>query len=133
MSKFASKILNHKKWLDTHGNDGVRLEVFDGEFEDLELTGIDLFSVAFPGTLFKNCIIRRTNLNKSNLASVIFENCDLSETTFRKSNLDYASFFNCKLRHTSFFKSTLYEAKFVNTNLDSVDFLNAYTLGMTTT
>jgi len=130
-TELTSKIAEHKIWLETQGNCGARLEIFEGIFEELKLVDVDLFDAVLTGTTFKNCIITKTNLNKSNLASITFENCDLSESTFNKSNLDYAFFYNCNLHKISFFKSTLYEAKFVKTKIDCADMQMAYTIGMT--
>jgi uncharacterized protein YjbI with pentapeptide repeats len=99
------RILDHRRWLDSDGRAGARLEG-----DDLNLTGYDFDFVDF---------------SRANMAGAEFGTSTLKGARFVECNLEDGSFGYCELEGTNFSRAKLKGASFVSANYAQASFEGA--------
>lgn len=118
-----SLLHQHALWLESRGQKGSQLELFDADFRGADLNGLHLSDAIIPGANFSGMILDNIDLSVSNLASANFSDATLKNVKFIKSNLDYALLTNTKVIGGSWFRATCINAQlegltFSGTNLE---------------
>ncbi|MDF0602995.1 pentapeptide repeat-containing protein [Psychromarinibacter sp. C21-152] len=118
-----SLLHQHVLWLESRGQKGSQLTLFDADFRGAELNGLNLSDAIIPGANFSGMVLEDIDFYGSNLASANFSNATLKNVQFIKSNLDYAVLTNTKVIGGSWFRATCIDAQvagltFSGTNLE---------------
>lgn len=118
-----SLLHEHFHWLESRGQKGRQLKLFDTDFRGTDLNGLNLSEAIIPGANFSGMALEDIDFYGSNLASANFSDATLKNVQFIKSNLDYAVLTNTKVIGGSWFRATCVDAQvagltFTGTNLE---------------
>jgi uncharacterized protein YjbI with pentapeptide repeats len=105
------KILeDHKKWVESDGKEGVRIELRNANMQGAELLEANL----------QEAILFRANLKKANLIGANLKGAELLE-----ANLQEAILYQANLKQAFLYDANLQEAKLTGANLQEAYLLNA--------
>ena len=105
---------NHRKWLQTLGNEGQKLVL-----DEVDLSSINSVEEIYEQSYLTDCIFDNRNLKNysfylSKLYSTSFKNCCLENIDFTRADLSYVDFSNVALSDVKFSKCDCIETVFSN-------------------
>jgi fluoroquinolone resistance protein len=105
---FNKLALNHRRWWDSSGVDGQRLEVAAQEISDLDLTGTILDRASFKEVVFRRTKLAGAHLRHTSLTRVQFVECDLTGASFDDSEVRDSTLSGARADGVSFTAARLY-------------------------
>lgn len=138
---FDEMVALHQAWLETSGDDGVRMDLTDHDvrglppFKGLNLTMLAAERSVWYGQDLANTSLQAATLRQSDFRNCVFLGSDLRGTNFSKCVMTGAKFTKARLEplhfeggrklQTSFSGANLRYADFSYTNLKDADFSDA--------
>ena len=86
------RLLDHQRWLTSGGRFGTQLEVSELQFDDCDLSGIDLSRALIDYAYFKGGSLKGVNFSNADLSSATFDGCDVEDADFANADLSWALF-----------------------------------------
>lgn len=123
--ELKSFFIEHKKWIDSLGKEGKKLDLDDIDLSLNSIEGELYEQASITGCLFDNRKIKDVSFYLSNLCSSSFGGCDLEEVDFTKADLSYATFSNAVIKNVNMNKCDCIETNFRNSKLSGVKFTGA--------
>lgn len=121
IAQFADRSLGRSDLAPLAGKGPVHLVACD--FEEADLTGLDLTE-----WVFERCGFKQANLAKATLELTKWTHCKGPSASFKGSNLEDAAFASSDFNNASFRSAVLSSAKFDNCKLTGADLSDAKTL-----
>jgi uncharacterized protein YjbI with pentapeptide repeats len=111
-----------KEWKQQDPYCEMRLDLSQGMFNHLNLSGDDLSYLNLTQAVFASCNLVNIDLTYANLQEAKFKHCNLHGANLRKANLKGSEFLFSKLLRTNLTRCDLTNSTFNFTDVDRADF-----------
>ena len=141
MNDIILKLENHKRWIDSLGKLGEKLNldecdlreldyskysfkqgsITDCKFDESELNNIDFYAATLCSSSFKNSILKEVDFHKGELSYTDFYKAFIRCCRFSKCDISEADFRYCKIEDSNLVNTILYMTDFSYAELSNVD------------